>query len=132
MNAQATYSPDTGGMIYVVDDDDAVRDGVSLLLRAFGWPVESFPSASDFLARYVPRDGQCLVLDLHMPGMHGAQLEEHLRDQGDEIPVIIVTAYREDPLLTRARAAGASRVLSKPFNDMELIENIEEALASRR
>ncbi|HYW02900.1 MAG TPA: response regulator [Gammaproteobacteria bacterium] len=131
MNAQAIESGKPSGTVYVVDDDDAVRDGVSLLLQAFGWPVESFASAGAFLDSYVPRDRQCLVLDLHMPGMHGAELEEQLRAHGNDIPVIIVTAYKEDPLIRRARAAGAKRVLTKPFNDAELIESIETALGAR-
>lgn len=131
MNAAATQCPDPGGTIFIVDDDAAVRDGVSMLLQAFGWPVESFASAGDFLAGYAPRANQCLVLDLHMPGMHGAELEEYLRSQGNDIPVIVVTAYQEDPLITRARAAGATRVLTKPFDETELIESIEGALARR-
>jgi len=128
MNANAVKLTDPAGTVYIVDDDDAVRDGVSLLVQACGWNVEAFGSAETFLSRYARAENQCLVLDLHMPGMNGAELEEHLRAQGNDIPVIVITAYKEDPLITRARAAGAARVLTKPFNDADLLESIERAV----
>lgn len=128
MIISAVRVDDPAGTVFIVDDDDAVRDGVGLLVEACGWKVESYASAEDFLSHYSRADAQCLVLDLHMPGMNGAELEEHLRAQGNDIPVIIITAYKEDPLITRARAAGASRVLTKPFNDAELLESIEQAV----
>lgn len=128
MNAKAVTTFNPTGTVYVVDDDEAVRDSVSLLVEACGWNVEAFSSAEAFLSSYVRGAHECLVLDMHMPGVNGAELEEHLRAQGNDLPVIVVTAYKKDPLITRAKAAGAMCVLTKPFDEGDLLKMIDRAM----
>ncbi len=124
----AVPAHDAPGTVYIVDDDEAVRDSVFDLLQACGWYAQAFGSAEAFLASYRRGERDCLVLDLHMPGVSGATLEERLRAQGDDIAVIVISAYREDPLVSRARAAGAACVLTKPFDTPLLLAEVEAAV----
>lgn len=114
--------------VYVVDDDRAVRAAVSMLVRTCGWEAVPCTDAEDFLARYVPAKGQCLVVDLRMPGLSGAELQRELRRRGDDLPVIVVTAHHDLPEADMARADGAHAVLGKPFRDAELVNWIRRAL----
>lgn len=115
--------------ICIVDDDEAVGQALRLLVRSFGWQVESFPSALAFLAALqVPPD--CLLLDLNMPEMNGAELLESLAARGVPIRTIMITAQKESPLLVRAEAAGARARLTKPFDDEALKTCIESVLAT--
>lgn len=116
------------GRIIVVDDDAAVRDALTLLLRSQGWEVQSHASAEAFLAEYRPGQTDCLVLDLQMPGMNGLELQQELARRGIAIPVIIITGFARDPLVARAHAAGARAVIAKPFRQAVLLESIESAL----
>ncbi len=118
--------------VYVVDDDSAVRAALTLLVRSCGWEAVPCRDAEDFLARYAPARGQCLVVDLRMPGLSGAELQRELRRRGDDLPVIVVTAHHDQPEADIARADGAHAVLSKPFSDAELVEWIHRALALDR
>src|SRR5262245_51945493 len=103
----------TRGTVYIVDDDDSVRDSARALLESYDLPVQDFASAKDILAAFEQlRDG-CLLLDLNMPEMGGIELLELLRSRGDTIPVIVVTAQNDAGVLERARRAGAMAVLSK-------------------
>jgi FixJ family two-component response regulator len=112
----------------VVDDDDAVRAAVSMLVRTCGWEAVPCEDAEDFLARYSPDANQCLVVDLRMPGMSGLELQEELRRRGDEVPVIVVTAHHDLPEAKLAVLHGARTVLKKPFNDQDLLDWIRRAL----
>ena len=120
-----------GATAYVVDDDDAVRDSMRVLLESYGMAVEEFPSASDFLKMGLRSlHLSCLLLDLHMPGMGGIELMERLRELGATIPTIVITG-RSDPT-SRARAvdAGAYTTLEKPVAEEELAHTISRALRS--
>ncbi|HVY98725.1 MAG TPA: response regulator [Dongiaceae bacterium] len=119
----------TKGTIYIVDDDESVRDSARALLEAYDHVVEDFASARDILARFDELAEGCMLLDLNMPEMGGIELLELLRGRGDTIPVIVVTAQNDPGVLDRARRAGAFAVLEKPVDDT-LIETIGRALAS--
>jgi len=115
--------------VFIVDDDAAVRSGVSLLVRSCGWEPRAFASAEAFLADPVDDGPACLVLDLKMPGMDGVALQRELSQKGITLPIIIVTAYSDQPLAQRAAERGAAAVLSKPFHADELIETIKKTLS---
>jgi FixJ family two-component response regulator len=117
--------------VFVVDDDAAVRNAVTLLVESSGLHARAYPSAEAFLEDYNPDSGGCLVLDLHMPGMKGVELQHALVARNIDIPVIVITAYKDDPLTARAKEAGAITVLYKPFKQEVLLRTIESALQRR-
>jgi FixJ family two-component response regulator len=115
------------GTVYIVDDDDSVRDSARALLESYDHTVEDFASAKDILAAFDRLVDGCLLLDLNMPEMGGIELLELLRSRGDTIPVIVVTAQNDAAVLERARRAGAMAVLAKPVDD-SLIRTVDSAL----
>jgi two-component system response regulator FixJ len=117
------------GTIYIVDDDESVRDSARALLEAYDHTVEDFASAKDILSSFDRFDEGCLLLDLNMPEMGGIEFLELLRSRGDTIPVIVVTAQNDSAMLDRARRAGAYAVLEKPVDD-RLIKTIASVLAA--
>ena len=117
-----------GARVFIVDDDAAVRQAVTLLVQSLGLPAQAYASAEAFLQAYDQAGDGCLVLDLHMPGMNGVELQQELKARGVRIPVIAITAYKDDPLTVRAQAAGAVTVLYKPFKQDLLLRSIESAL----
>lgn len=114
--------------VFIVDDDAAVRNAVTLLVESSGLRARAYPSAEAFLDDYKPDSEGCLVLDLHMPGMKGVELQQALAVRKIDIPVIVITAYKDDPLTARAKEAGAVTVLYKPFKQDILLRTIESAL----
>jgi FixJ family two-component response regulator len=116
------------GTVFVVDDDESVREALSSLLRSVGLRVETFPSAQEFI-RYEP-DGApaCLVLDVRLPGGSGLDLQGELARAGKDIPIIFVTAHGDIRMSVRAMKAGAMEFLSKPFRDQDLLDAIGKAL----
>ncbi len=116
------------GRVFIVDDDAAVRQAVTLLVQSLGLRAQAYASAEAFLEAYDPGSDGCLVLDLHMPGMNGVELQQELTARGMRIPVIVITAYKDDPLTVRAQEAGALTVLYKPFKRDVLLRSIESAL----
>jgi len=114
--------------VYVVDDDSAVREAVSMLVRTCGWEAVPCEHVDDFFVRYAPAAAQCLIVDLRMPGRSGLDLQRELRRRGDPLPVIVVTAHSDHPEAQLSRALGARAVLGKPFNDDELLRLVREAL----
>jgi len=113
--------------VFILDDDDAVRRAVGLLVQSSGRRVRSYRSAREFLASYRGETG-CLLLDLHMPEMDGVELQRALGEHGHRLPVIAITAHPDDGLAREARRLGARAVLGKPFRDHELLEHIAGAL----
>jgi two-component system, LuxR family, response regulator FixJ len=114
--------------VFVVDDDTAVRQGLRFMLRAVGYSVEAFPSASSFLEDYDPRRGGCLLLDVQMPQMGGLELQQRLNVRGWRIPVIFITGHGTVPLAIAAMKAGAFDFIEKPLREDALLESIERAL----
>lgn len=128
---KAVNATDSTMIVCIVDDDEGIRTGLSLLLEAHGWPVRCFDSAEALIGSRADLDGACLVLDLAMPGMDGATLLEHLRARGRVCPAIVLTAYPDGALARRARAAGARMVLPKPIGIATLVEEIARIVAER-
>ena len=114
--------------VFLIDDDQAVRDAVGLLLRATGLIVESFASATDFLKSDSIRRPGCLLLDVRMPGMSGLDLQKQLQEQGHHIPIIFMTGHGDIPMATRAMKAGAFDFIEKPFQGQTLLARVREAL----
>lgn len=116
-------------IVYVVDDEPAVRDSVSALVSSAGLRVQTFPSAEAFLADYKPGQPGCLVTDLRMLGMSGLDLLETLQKSESPLPAILISAYADVPATVRAMEAGAVTLLEKPCRDDQLVQAIRKALA---
>jgi FixJ family two-component response regulator len=119
-------------VVFVVDDDQSVREGLSSLIRSIGLDVETYASGHEYLRRPPPRSPACLVLDVRMPGLSGLDLQRELAHQGREIPIIFITAHGDIPMTVKAMKAGAAEFLSKPFRDQDLLDAICQALARDR
>ena len=119
-------------LIYVVDDDESVREAVGSLVRLAGLTVQTFPSAQGFLAFPRPDVPSCLVLDVQLPGLSGLDLQEELAKGNVQIPIIFLTGHGDIPMTVRAMKAGALEFLTKPFDDEDLLEAIHEAIKRDR
>ena len=108
-------------IIYLVDDDEALRDSLIWLLESQGFKVAAFASAEDFLRAWRPEFNGCLLLDVRMPGMSGLELHERLRAQYCTLPVIFITGHGDVPMAVAALKKGAVDFIEKPFNDIELL-----------
>jgi two-component system response regulator FixJ len=117
-----------GPLVYLVDDDDAVRDSLGLLLRSIGLDCALYASALDFLEHYDPSRHACLVADIRMPGLSGLELQQRLNEQRAEIPIIFITGHGDVPMAVNAMKAGAADFIQKPFRDQDLIDRIHKAL----
>jgi FixJ family two-component response regulator len=118
--------------VFIVDDDEAVRDSLSFLMQSVGLQTESFDSADSFLlANPVGRAG-CLLLDIRMPGMSGLELQGLLEERGLRLPVIFISGHADVPMAVRALKAGAFDFVEKPFNDQLLLDCVQRAIESDR
>jgi FixJ family two-component response regulator len=117
-------------LISVVEDDDLFRESMAKLMTAFGYTVEAFPSAADFLASPLLGATACLVSDVQMPGMTGLELHRHLVDVGYRIPTILVTAYPDEITRKRALKDGVVCYVAKPVDDEHLERCLRAALES--
>ena len=117
-------------MISIVDDDEAVRNAISALVRSLGYVAATFASAEDFLEFDRVKDTSCLITDVQMPGLSGVELQSRLIADGRHMPIIGVTGYPEESIRTQMLRAGAIGFLSKPFNDECLIDCLATALKS--
>jgi two-component system response regulator FixJ len=118
----------SGPLVYLVDDDDAVRDSLGLLLRSIGLECQLYASALEFLEHYDPKRHACLVADIRMPGLSGLELQQRLNEQSAEIPIIFITGHGDVPMAVNAMKAGATDFIQKPFRDQDLIDRIHKAL----
>ena len=116
--------------VYVVDDDDAVRDSLRVLLESFDFDVRDYNSAQAFLAHHCIDLRACLLLDLHMPVMSGIDLLEHMQAQGSKLPTIVITGRSDSVLKERALRSGARELIDKPVADEVLLGAIGRAFAS--
>jgi FixJ family two-component response regulator len=116
-------------LVVIVDDDNSIRTGAGDLLKAAGFSTATFEDAESFLASASRATAACLVADMRMPGMTGLELYEALVASGDRIPTVLITAHPEEVAQSRAREAGITCYLSKPFAPDDLLRCVCEALA---
>ena len=117
------------GKVFVVDDDQAVRESLALLVQSVGIEAETFASAREFLDTYRPDQRGCLITDIRMPGMSGLELQEQLSSDGVHIPVIVLTGHGDVPAAVRALKGGAVDFVEKPFNPQALLDLVQQAIA---
>ena len=120
---------DRAALVFIVDDDDAVRNSIRLLMKSLGLATRPLSTAQEFLATYDPQQPGCLILDVRMPGMSGLELQQQLNLRGAIIPVIFITGHGDVPMAVEAMQQGAFDFLQKPFRDQDLIERVQRALA---
>ena len=108
-------------LISIVDDDESVRESLPDLLRELGFEAETFSSAEDFLVSDYAGRTKCLILDITMPGMTGPELQEELNSRGNGIPIIFITARRDEPVRQRVLELGAKECLFKTFSETALL-----------
>jgi two-component system, LuxR family, response regulator FixJ len=115
-------------LVYLVDDDPAIRDSLGLLLRSVGLKSEAYPSALAFLEAYDPDRHACLVADIRMPGLSGLELQQRLNERQAQIPIIFITGHGDVPMAVNAMKSGAMDFIQKPFRDQDLLDRINKAL----
>ena len=115
-------------IVFVVDDDASVREGLCNLLRSAAWRVKTFTSGLEFLEQVWPETPACLVLDVRLPGVSGLELQRMLADRGDRRPIIFMTGHGDIPMTVRAMKAGAVEFLPKPFREADFLDAVEQAL----
>jgi FixJ family two-component response regulator len=115
-------------LVTVVDDDESVRESLPDLLKELGFAARAFPSAEEFLASDCVGHTRCLILDVAMPGMTEPDLQQELKLRRQEIPIVFITAQRDETVRTRMLEQGAVECLFKPFSDTALLEALNSAL----
>ncbi len=123
---------DSQALVFVVDDDEAVRSSTKLLLKSVGLPAVTYSSAQEFLDHYDPQQPGCVVLDVRMPLMSGLELQQLLNIRGAIIPVIFITGHGDIPMAVEAMQHGAFDFLQKPFRDQDLLDRAQKALEKDR
>lgn len=117
-------------LISIVDDDEPNREAIEALVRSLGYTVATFASAEEYLRSDCLESSSCVITDLQMPGMSGADLQDRLIADGCHTPIIFMTAFSEEKIRARVLGAGALCFLSKPFSDECLIRCLDKALRS--
>jgi two-component system response regulator FixJ len=115
--------------VFLIDDDEAVRDAMGMLLESSGISYRSFDSASDFLDNYNNDLRGCLILDIRMPGMNGLELQSILNSRKSTLPIIFITGHGDVPMAVEAMRLGALDFMRKPINELNLLERIDLALS---
>lgn len=129
--AQALHMRDAdqnAPVVYIVDDDESMREALVLLVQTVGYGAVAFSRPSDFLARHDPHKGGCVVLDVRMPEMSGLEVQQQLNRSGSLLPVILITAHADVPMAVQAMKDGAFDFLQKPFREQDLIDRVNAAL----
>lgn len=119
-------------IVFVIDDDRMIREGLQSLIRSVGLRVETFASAQDFLIAKRQNAPACLVLDVRMPGLSGLDLQLKLSDANVQIPIIFITGHGDIPMSVRAMKEGAHEFLTKPVRGQDLLDAVQKAIASDR
>ncbi|MFM0694270.1 LuxR family two component transcriptional regulator [Paraburkholderia sp. GV068] len=119
----------SNAMVYVVEDDDSMRDAVSMLLRSVGLAVQTFASAQEFLACEMPDVASCLILDVRLKGQSGLAVQEQIAASELGLPIVFMTAHGDIAMTVKAMKAGAQDFLAKPFRDQDMLDAVENALA---
>ena len=119
-------------IIAIVDDDSSVRKGLERLIRSVGWKTVTFGSAQEFLASARTQAPTCLVLDLQLPGLSGLELQKQMTEAGVETPIVFLTGHGDIPASVKAMKAGAIEFLTKPVDEQDLLNAIQEAIERDR
>ena len=120
------------GTVYIVDDDEAVRDSVQWLLEGQDFRVRCFESAESFLSRYDPREVACLIVDIRMGGMTGLELQDRLVERQSPLPIVFITGHGDVPMAVDTMKKGAMDFIQKPFNEESLVPLVERMLEQAR
>jgi FixJ family two-component response regulator len=120
------------GTVYVVDDDEAVRDSLQWLLEGKDYRVRCFDSAESFLSRYDPREVACLIVDIRMGGMSGLELQDKLVEKHSPLPIVFITGHGDVPMAVNTMKKGAMDFIQKPFKEDDLLSLVERMLESAR
>ena len=120
------------GNVYVVDDDEAVRDSLQWLLEGKDYRVRCFDSAETFLSRYDPREIACLLVDIRMPGISGLELQDRLIERKSPLPIVFITGHGDVPMAVTTMKKGAMDFIPKPFKEEELLSVVERMLDQAR
>lgn len=120
------------GNVYVVDDDEAVRDSLQWLLEGKDYRVRCFDSAETFLSRYDPREVACLLVDIRMPGISGLELQDRLIERKSPLPIVFITGHGDVPMAVTTMKKGAMDFIPKPFKEDELLSVVERMLDRAR
>ena len=115
-------------IVFVIDDDESIRESLNSLIRSVGLKVQTFASAQEFLQSKRPDVPACLILDVRMPGLSGLDLQRELTEASIHLPIIFITGHGDIPMSVRAMKAGAVEFLTKPFRDQDLLDAIQQAL----
>jgi FixJ family two-component response regulator len=124
--------PEPEAIVFVVDDDESVRESLESLIRSAGLRVKTFAFAQEFLESPRADVSSCLVLDVRLPGMSGLDLQQRITESDFEIPIIFITGHGDVPTSVRAMKAGAIEFLTKPFSDGDLLDAIAQAIERDR
>src|SRR3954463_1270261 len=116
------------GTVYVVDDDEAVRDSLQWLLEGKDYRVKCFDSAESFLSRFDPREVACVICDIRMDGMNGLELQDRLIERKSPLPIVFVTGHGDVPMAVSTMKKGAMDFIQKPFNEDQLVGLVERML----
>ena len=119
-------------MVFVIDDDESIREALKSLIRSVGLKIETFAAAHEFLQSRRPDVPACLILDVRMPGLSGLDLQRELTEAKINIPIIFITGHGDIPMSVRAMKAGAVEFLTKPFREQDLLDAIQQALERDR
>jgi FixJ family two-component response regulator len=120
------------GTVYVVDDDEAVRDSLQWMLEGKDYRVRCFDSAESFLSRYDAREVACLIIDIRMGGMTGLELQTKLIESNSPLPLAFITGHGDVPMAVDTMKKGAMDFIQKPFNDEQLVPLVERMLEQAR
>ena len=132
MTGQPNGAMDARETVFIVDDVESIREGLSNLLEAVGINAKCYATAEGFSASWSDSMGGCLLLDARLPGIGGVEFQERLRKSGTKIPVIFMTAHGDIPMVRKVMKAGAVEFLTKPFQKEELLRAVEQAFAADR
>jgi FixJ family two-component response regulator len=119
-------------IVFVIDDDESLRDALKRLFGTMGLRAETFASTADFLKRKLPAGPTCLVLDIRLPGISGLDFQAELARAGIAIPIVFMTGYGDIPMTVKAMKAGALEFLTKPFRDQDMLDAVQLALQRDR
>lgn len=124
--------PQQDAMVFIIDDDEALREALAALFRSVGLQVKSFASAAEFRQTSLPDVPSCLVLDIRLPGLGGLEFQADLARANIQIPIIFMTGHGDIPMSVRAMKAGAVEFLTKPFRDQDMLDAVQLAIEQNR